>query len=1165
MSNKQNSAKFSDNELVNFKPLFKLTHDQEKGVQPAENIWLSASAGTGKTQVLTARVLRLLFQKNVLPRNLLCITYTNAGAAEMSERITQRLAKWVRLPGDKLFHDLDALGIDPNPENQKLARTLFARVLDTPGGINITTIHSFCQKLLSTFPTEADLIPGFQLMDDREKSDIIRQCMNILAIDAENNDNEFLSLDLKKLVERLGEHNLIKFLAKCCGKEQQFWSIADGDGASRFAQLVSGVEFDGSWDDYFIKAAHNENIDQNFSILADGIAGEKSPMSKNRVVILRQWLSADNAQKISMFDDLKGVFLTKELTPKSVKTGWSKDASLHELVLETAEWILQILMQKNLAEYAEIAASAIRTAQYFLKIYKNEKRNLALIDYDDMINQSAKLLQQSAMGDWIKYKLDQRIDHILVDEAQDTNFDQWSIIEALCDDFFAGAGAGKENVARTIFSVGDFKQAIFSFQGTSPLNYSAAFERFFERIDNMGSDLNKRHLAESFRSTMPILQFVNAYTQYAGDEPLGEGHSDHYSQLGDTGRVTLLPLFGPIENENEDDGGHEHVFDTADNIDDDEEEYGDQKFRMADWLAQHIKSIIDNPPFLKRTNAYLKPGDIMILLQKRGQIGNLLLSRLHEYDVPVAGMDRVKLQDSLAVMDILAGMKFAVQPDDDYSLACLLTSPLLGWDHDKLLKYGLRPNGKSLWRHILSQKNLSDDGDLLMSLLSTADYLGPVEYIEHILNGPMGGMKKFLSRLGQGQQNAIHEFINLAIDFESRHGRSIQKFIMWFEIGDVEIKRDVGEGGSQVQIMTVHGSKGLQAPYVILADIGSNPDKKKDHDFSLFTPQNYEIPLPYPKGGQKTGNVKKAMEKAAQTQRDESKRLLYVALTRAEEHLLMCGVRAKDIPENCWYTHLEQVMQNLHVDQIEAGDVPNGKMIFELTGTHYHNAALNDAANSQNTAKVGNDLEQLPIWAVTAAQSEKPDARPLAPSKVEDAGDIPISNPQMIAAARRGIIIHDILQHIKITSSTLKLPQIIVQYIKDNYPHDDVQPDEIAQLILNLLHDKNLAKIFQGDAISELPIAAVIKGRVVSGRIDKVYFEGQKITLVDFKTSKKSAATYKELPKPIARQMALYCAAMHKIYPNHDVEAKIIYTQYAQMIDIPGAYLDEIINQMAQI
>ena len=470
--------------------LFPLTDEQRPAVDPAEVVWLSASAGTGKTQELSARVLRLLLQPEVSPGQILCLTFTKAGATEMASRINAVLARWVRLEATALGRELEFIGADNVAEVRARARTLFAEVLDCPGGgLRIDTIHAFAQWLLAAFPHEAGLIPGAKAMEDRERDLLLREVLAAMLIAAEaSNDTATLGA-LEMLSVRLGPDAVEGWLLRCA-KAREAWEGPGGWQPPMYPNVLRliGLPSDACEGDLAALCGDDVFDLDGLECCLSAYRCWKTATSDKTIPVIQAWLSGDPAQRLGLLDELRKLLFTAD----DLARNRDRLIKFEESFLDAAGGVLasieRISERRALLELAEWLTPALEVGRTFSLLWDAAKARAGLIDFDDQIREAAALLSRKDLSEWIRYKLDRRFDHVLVDEAQDTNASQWSIIAARTGDFFTGLGAHGDKL-RTLFVVGDYKQAIFRFQGTSPENFEAARQRVKDELDRYSANV----------------------------------------------------------------------------------------------------------------------------------------------------------------------------------------------------------------------------------------------------------------------------------------------------------------------------------------------------------------------------------------------------------------------------------------------------------------------------------------------------------------------------------------------------------------------------------------------------------------------------------------------------------------------------------------------------
>ena len=1106
----------------------RLEGEQERASRPDNLVWLSASAGTGKTQVLTARVLRLLLN-DTAPESILCLTFTKAGATEMASRIHETLARWVMASDINLFNDLEALGEPAGPDERKHARKLFARLLDARGGgLRIQTIHSFCQSLLGSFPLEAGLAPGFRLIEERDAAILSRTVFGDMIAEDEATGAPVLAPLAGELGLAMGEDKAMAYLRSLAPKA----AALEGLPSSR-ADMTRWMHkhLSGGQDNIrdLVRDMCADPANPLLAAYADACDAWGTDTGAKYALPVRTWLAADLETRIATFAEAETGWLTSARAPRKVgKKGHALEAA--ELAIRLFDWSDPIYGLIKLAEAADKAADALLVGRAYAIRHARAKADAGFVDYDDLIRRAVTLLQTPGMGEWVRSKLDQATDHVLIDEAQDTNEAQWDIIKALTEEYFAGAGAAGERV-RTLFTVGDYKQAIFGFQGTDPDNFRAAQDWFAERAAGVERDLLDLSLTRSFRSAQPILDVTDAVIAALGHEALGMDapvplHRSHNADW--PGEVMLVPPV-MVEELAGDDG--------------EEEWLGEAERLLAARIADQIHDWWrDNPLWIARKGRFMVPGDVMILLRTRGELARLLVARLNERGIPVAGLDRLRLGAPLAVKDLLACARFAMQPEDDLNLAALLVSPLVGLTQEQLYAAAKDRKG-ALWPHLEDALR-----EQLMPILSAADMTSPYRFFEAILSGDMQGRKRLLARLGDEARDPLDALLSAALDFEAAHPPSLQLFLDWFDRSDAEIKRDAESGGGAVRVMTAHGAKGLQAPIVILADAARDPTRSRPDAISVPLPGGETVALPRPASADRTLSLKDLDDDRVARDLKEHRRLLYVALTRAEERLLVTGALKKgDVPDLSWHAAVGAAM-----DAMQSAHEENDVWASPIRRvTHGQIAAGNVEPKPALVA-----LDR-PDWLDRPPTPEEAPARPLAPSSLghDDASDPPAS-PALADAAERGRRLHALFERLP------SLPPEDRRASGDRWltasagVSDAAQRAELLNTALAVIDDPRFARVFAPDALAEAPLAGVVDGFVVAGTVDRLLVEDDAVLLVDFKTGRFVPRAAEASPVSHLRQMAAYTALLRQIFPDRPVRAALLYTHGPRLIDLPDALLE---------
>lgn len=1107
---------------------YPLLDNQAIASDPRRHAWVSASAGTGKTQVLTARVLRLLLN-GADPAGILCITFTKAGAAEMAERLNGTLARWVRCPETELKQHLFNLGEPHEPEAVRAARKLFAKVLEAPGGLRIETIHAFAQSLLAAFPVESGVAPGFAALDERSTEGLKRRVLADVLIEAERNGDPIVE-DFRTISLKSGDGRLMQMLGRMTDHAAAFEAFRSREEIGPRLRHLLDVPED-------VEAALAERCaDDRFDVAllrqiaaANAAWGSKTGLAHADTIAA--WLSKGPVERAFMLPDLLGVVCTKEGKQRSVQKGQiAADADYEALCGRLHALCSELLDLRDRAELAQWLATTLRAGWQVARAYTAEKERQGVIDYGDMIDRAAALLAGEGMGAWVRYKLDQRLDHILIDEAQDTNTAQWTIARKLTEEFFAGDGA--RGGRRTVFAVGDFKQAIFSFQGTDPQEFEEARRWFDREIAQGGSRLHDLDLAQSFRSTAAVLDVVNHLVEALGPQAFGLERAIPRHIVSRSGRsqVMLLPptlVLGGDDDGDDDPGGEEEWASHAERL-----HAARLARRIAAWLGD------DDPLWLEAKGRRLKPEDILVLVRSRGEFTAMLVARLHEEGVAVAGVDRLRLTAPIAVQDLLALVRFALQPDDDLTLATLLVSPLIGLTQDQLfiLAHGRRG---SLWRQLRQMANepaFAAAEQWLLQVLAMADYAAPYEFLETVLSGPLQGRRRLLGRLGEEARDPVDELLSQALAFEAANLPSLQGFLDWIERDDVEVKRDPSAPRGEVRIMTVHGAKGLQAPLVVLADATKDPDRNTtDHAMVPLEKGGPKLPM-HCSAKAARGPVAGAFSEQAERARQEHWRLGYVGLTRAEDVLVVSGAlgpRAQgQVPDASWYAAVAATMATLG-----AAEEPD---VFWGNALVYRAGEGRKAVKRKQTPPPGRPA--LPEWVNVPPPPEQAPPRPLAPSSLgpDDVPDPPLP-PSASDAARRGTLLHALFERLPAIAPERRREVADIWLARPGREEDSQRRAALIDAALMVIEHPDFADIFAPEALAEAPVAAVVGTTVVAGTVDRLLVTEQRVRVIDFKTGRAPSAAA-DVPEHHLRQMAAYVAALESVFPGREVDAALLYT-----------------------
>lgn len=1128
------------------KALAPLLQAQARAADPAGHAWVSASAGTGKTQVLSARVLRLLLA-GVPATNILCITFTKLAAAEMQQRVLARLAFWARADDAALVADLEALGEHAGDVGQMRARRLFAQLLDSPQGLAVQTIHAFAQSLIGSFPVEAGVAPGFATLDDRAgqglRRDVLRSAIERATAE---NDAEFLE-DVAVLALNGGENGLMRMLATM-GRHAEALAGLQRVALGPMLRRGFGMATESSAADDL--AAGLAVFDRAGVVrLAAGWAASAKPAAHKHADKAAPWLA--NAAD---WPALRDLFLTQGGEKRSnaaVMADMEKaDPGLKVLFDALADAVLAIEMQQRLHRAVEMVAVQMRIGRRLARDWLAAKARAGVVDYDDMIEAARRLLAGAGAAEWVRYKLDSRIDHILVDEAQDTNEAQWQIIEALSAEFFAGTGA--REAARRMFVVGDYKQAIFSFQGSDPRVYDEKREAFEQFGNDADAPFAFVGLDRNFRSVPAVLDIVDDVAAALHDnlatrlERAGVlPHLPHRAE--GAGAVVLLPL---AERKPQAEDGGDDDSEAEFGSDEVGERAGQAEIDHAQALAAMIAGWRNpaDPLILPARGRPVAAQDILVLVRKRTAFSAALVAALHGHGVPVAGVDRLKLSEPLVVADMLALVRFVLLPDDDLNLACLVVSPFLGLDQAALFELAHGRKG-SLWAAMRASEAapIMAARQWLEAVLGFADFAAPYEFFERVLSGPLGGRKRLLARLGEEARDAIDTMLDQALAFERLQAPSLQGFLAWIEAEDIEIKRDPDAPLDAVRLMTVHGAKGLQAPLVILADAALPPDLRGQGallmDFGgqmlpVFAPSKAAL------GGVVPGPLGMAMDTAKADALAEHLRLLYVALTRAEDVLLVTGVAPSKAAPLSWYSLVSDAMDKRDIVAADGPYFGAGARVHS-SGDPVVNAVI-DVAPADAASEIGG-------WAKRMAPEEARPPRPLSPSALApDTLAAPPAGPAAAAAARRGAALHALFERLPEVAPAARR-ELGLAYAARLLPEGDAAA--MVDEVLRVLDDPAFGAVFEQGSLAEAPVVAVVGEAVIAGQVDRLLVTPERVTIVDFKTGRRVPETIEALPPTHVAQMAGYVAALQTVFPGREIVAGLLYTAGPKLWTVPAEIL----------
>ena len=1096
------------------KMIARASADQAKASDPAASVFVSANAGTGKTKLLTDRVLRLLLS-GAPADAILCVTYTRAAAAEMRNRIFKRLADWAIIPAKALGEDLGNMGIHtPSQDMRRRARSLFAEILDNDDGPRVETVHSFCQSILRRFPIEAGVAPHVQLADDDEQSRLKAMARaNILY-----HPSPELAASVLLIAEAVSEGRADEIV-------NDFINRAVGlDSPDCLAQIESHFR-----DDLGVVSADTERdmlmarLDliqvEKLRAVSVALQTSKSKIQIDRGAKMAVWLAQTGEGRIEKLSFLVDALFSagkprKQLSNADIRKTSPQIDAIQKQAIETIKPLLpdraaQICRDRTMALY--------RFGMAFNQEYSRLKTQRGLLDYNDLITRTNNLLAASEAAQWVAWKLDNGIQHLLIDEAQDTSPAQWKLLRRLVDEFFDGEGASPHRAStatslpRTMFAVGDFKQSIYSFQGADPLVMNQNRSELSGRAKAIQADFRDVPLSVSFRSASPILDLVNKTIPDLGG--IDDFTTHEMARSGAGGFVELWPVV-----KGNDDFGSEML--------------------AATQLARRVKSWIGKRHL--PSGDLVGAGDILILLRKRGRFFELLLSALQIANVQVAGADRMQLAEQIEIQDLLALGDVMHLADDDLQLAAVLKSPLFGMSEDQLYDLAYNRGKASLMSRLMAHRGadgaLGKMADQLARWQSRAEYESVFGFFSFVLVD--GGRQKFRDRLGRAVDESLDHFLNLAQNFALGGGVSLLEFLTAIRSSGGEVKRDMDASGTdEVRIMTIHGAKGLEAPIVILPDMLASRGKSEPVLPAADGSVHYWLP---PSDLARPAFVDEARQAATTLRTEEDNRLLYVAMTRARDGLVIGGWEKPN-----------------GVRRLDGSDYALLSAAIKATKTTIENEDGTVSITAEQTAKIDDKREKEPKlppkkpvddaadWLFRPAPMDDKSCRPIRPSQPgldHDPQSLAAGVAKQNAQSRQiglayGKLAHRLLEQLPATDAAVRRDRA-VQIAGQSRDVPDAMAASLIDKLLTLIDLPAFAPLFSKDALVEVPINGRLNGIGIAGQIDRLFIDDKRIILADFKTGQPHENA---IPRSYLHQMALYDGLLQKIYPGRDIECWLVW------------------------
>jgi ATP-dependent helicase/nuclease subunit A len=1134
--------------------------EQFAASDPERSAWVSANAGSGKTHVLTQRVIRLMLAGNS-PDRILCLTFTKAAAANMKNRVFDTLGGWTMLPDDKLAVEIEkSTGKRPTHKTLNRARQLFTEALDTPGGLKIQTIHAFCEALLHQFPLEANVSGHFEVVQDVAQTVMLAEARASIL---QNDAPEELLHAFEALAELVSDYDIDNGIAELISKRHAFQAWM-GRFETIYAQL--GISPDDTVESIISDAI--QQIGEHADLFREVVPFASASDKKTDITLAKNLTRYLNSDCDSLkFEAIKAASLTQAETVRTDKGLAAKEVKktfpdLVERIQVCGEIVLNALDTIRTHRMIEKSRYLFTIARAVLDGYEREKRAKGLVDYDDMIWKCEHLLKRPDIRDWVRYRLDQGIDHMLVDEAQDTSPAQWQIINAVTEDFYTGEGAFKRN--RTIFVVGDEKQSIYSFQGADPAEFYVQQNRLETKVSDVGRELKNAKLNLSFRSTQDVLHAVDeVFKLEVNAQGLTQdgGTPTHDAvRNADPGEVQVWPLFikeKTTEPQN-----------WLDPIDRDGA--GDPAVLLAEKITQSVKSWVGQ--VLPGMQEPLTHGDILVLVRKRDRFIPALTRTMKDAGVKVAGSDRLRLLEHIAIEDLLAIGRFTLLPDDDLNLACVLKSVLFDMDDETLFSLAHKRGKKSLIQHL---ESIAADDDhaaneiakqvlpVLELIQNKSTKLGLYEFYAWVL-GVHGLRRKILARLGMEAEDVLDAFVDEILSFTQEGGLGLEAFIAQLTKANPEIKREVELDRDEVRIMTVHASKGLEARVVFMVD-SCGKAIVSSHRSKLIELETGSTPALVwaPSGVDQVSGISETLAAMDEATESEYRRLLYVGMTRAADRLVVCGYRGINEPK---YSYWHKMVH----DALAPDAAPILDDDGEQSGIRWisEDKPARDA-KAQNASSPAH-LTTAPDWLFTPAPSEPVLPRPLTPSGAYAIIDEelkerrrPPFEPVTEASGfslEIGNTVHTLLELLPDVSAD-RYQEIIDRYVRSvGSAWSANQRNSVFEAVEAILSGEEFQPIFSKDSRAEVSLVGSLETqsglRLISGQIDRLVVEENRLMVVDYKTNRIVPDTFDEYPSEYVAQLALYRHLVREIFPKHSIACAILWTSHPKLIELPDELLD---------
>ncbi|MDA9231004.1 double-strand break repair helicase AddA [Rickettsiales bacterium] len=1128
---------------------------QQQASNPKNSVFVAASAGSGKTKILTDRVLRLLLN-DIRPNQILCLTFTKVAAFEMKNRIYKELSEWSIITESQLQDRIFNLTAQNCSKSLlKKARSLFVRVLDDSEGLKINTIHAFCQTLMAKFPIESNIKPNFSIIDSQKENKLLLQAKDMLLKEALENKN--LRKKIENIAVNLNEDDFLDVILELINQRSALESTIkkyhDLNNLNKQILLIfNSKDKDEDYiDDLIQKPDLTKNFNKEALLKIANLAKESDKKSdQNYYNLVTNYLQNPNKDN---FDNYLSIFLTKDKSiKKTIITSAiiKKDLNIKNDLLKEAKRLQNICEEINAFTIANLSIDLLNITNKMLEFYQNLKNSNNYLDYNDLISKGSELLNNKEISQWVKYKLDGAISHILVDESQDTNHNQWQIIKAISDDFFdKNDEIGEE---RTIFIVGDEKQSIYSFQGADPSIFNDVFYYYSQKLEQNNSKMHNISLNNSFRSKKNILQLVdNIFKEQDYKKAISKINIVKHNpiKLDNMGKVELWPIINVKEddaNSNKDDFSWKINVKPVEKL--------NSKELLAKLIAKKIKNWLESEKIIYSENRIIEPKDIMILIKDRANnLGNLIINNLQKEKIPVSGGDKFELSSHFLVKDLLLIAKFLLLPQDDLNLATLLKSPIIAISEEELFDVCQIKDRESIY--LFQALKLSDNINIKKSLIFLDDvqkyYLENQNQIYQLFLYILEYKNKkveIIEYFKEESREIIHQFLNLCLNFENSEDFGLENFVI--QLQNSSLKINIGSANSelnQVKISTIHSAKGLESKIIILADSFHNSQKIYGTNSSrILWFKHNDIKIPIYKSDKNcalTDGIKNADKNLS---KEEYLRLLYVSLTRAEDELYIAGFGNKS-DQNCWYN----IIKNYGLQNAKSKDSDFSKILgiksdeFTEDDKILYFTDENKNILNKNTENSSNDNKKYKIPEFLTKKAEIELFKNISyPSTIDK--NQTISNDVNIVNDF-GNIIHKILELFIKKLRNNDASQKINTHLDNFYPKIDSKIRlELFRQISAISNNKVLDFIYCNKIETEIAVFYEENNDIISGKIDLLVIKDNEIIIIDYKSNKIIEKEIDKTANKYKKQLNIYRKIISNIYPDKIIKTAIIWTYLSE-------------------